>query len=92
MLKAAPHISNGSHSGNTLKDFVDEGVEDGHCFVQDTVTDNQSLLILLWTNGSWKLSNFVGSTSALEKESIAHFLAFVANCLGVGQIFGSQKM
>ena len=92
MLKAAPHISNGSHSGNTLKDFVDEGVEDGHCFVQDTVTDNQSLLILLWTNSSWKLSNFVGSTSALEKESIAHFLAFAANCLGVGQIFGSQKM
>jgi hypothetical protein len=42
-------------------------------------------------NGSWKLSNFVGSSSALKKESIAHFSAFLANCLGGGQNFGAQN-
>jgi len=46
----------------------------------------------LWPNGLWKLSNFVGSSSALEKELIAHFSAFLASCLGVSQIFGGQKM
>jgi len=46
------------------------------------IVDNQSPLILLWPNGLWKLSNFVGLSLALEKELIAHFLAFLANCLG----------
>jgi hypothetical protein len=57
-----------------------------------TVADNQSPPLLLWLNGSWKLSNFVGSSSTLKKESIAHFSVFLANCLGVGQIFEGQKM
>ena len=35
---------------------------------------------------------FIGSSSALQKESIAHFSAFLANCLGGGQIFEGQKM
>ena len=57
-----------------------------------TVVDNQSLPILLWPNFSWKSFNFVGSYSALKKELIAHFLVFLANCLGVGQNFEGQKM
>jgi hypothetical protein len=35
---------------------------------------------------------FVGSYSALKKESIAHFSRFLANCLGCHQNFEGQKM
>jgi hypothetical protein len=35
---------------------------------------------------------FVGSSSALKKESIAHFSGFLANCLGCRQNFEGQKM
>src|ERR1700683_2921917 len=34
---------------------------------------------------------FVGSSSALQKESIAHFLAFLADCLGGWPKFESSK-
>jgi hypothetical protein len=35
---------------------------------------------------------FTESSSALKKESIAHFSLFLANCSGVGQIFEGQKI
>jgi hypothetical protein len=34
---------------------------------------------------------FVGSSSALKKESIAHFSGFLANCLGCRQNFEGKK-
>ena len=52
--------------------------------------ENVLLEVMYLLNGSWKLSKFVGSSSGMKKESIAHFSALVANCLGDGQNWGSK--
>jgi len=53
--------------------------------------ENVLLEVIYLPNGSWKLSKFMGSSSAMKKESIAHFSAFLANCLGDGQNLGAQN-
>ena len=50
-----------------------------------TLCENGTLEVIFLLNSSWKLSIFVESYSDLQKESIAHFLAFLANCLGDSQ-------
>jgi len=52
-----------------------------------------SLPVLLWLNSSWKLSNFCRIIFSFEKGiGCTFFGIFLANCLGVGQIFKGQKM
>ena len=50
-----------------------------------------TLEVIYLPNGLWKLSIFVGLSSDLQKELIAHFLAFLANCLGDGQNLEAQN-
>jgi len=38
--------------------------------------ENMTLEVIYLPNGSWKFSNFVGTSSAVKKELIVHFLAF----------------
>jgi hypothetical protein len=53
--------------------------------------ESVTLEVIYLPNGSWKFSNLVGISLVLEKESIAHFSAFLANCLGGRPNFGGSK-
>ena len=56
--------------------------------------ENVLLEVIYLLNGLWKLSKFVGSSSGMKKESIAHFFPFLANFLFLGggwPKFGASK-
>jgi hypothetical protein len=49
--------------------------------------ENVTSEVIYLLNSSWKFSNIF----SFEKELIAHFSAFLANCLGDGQNLQAQK-
>ena len=53
--------------------------------------ENVTLEVIYLLNGLWKFSNLVGISLVLKKELIAHFSAFLANCLGGRPNFGGSK-
>jgi hypothetical protein len=73
---------------SALSDFL-------RCKCDDKYTifgcENVTLEVIYLLNGLWQFYNLLGIFLVLKKESIAHFSAFLANCLGGQPNFGGSK-
>jgi hypothetical protein len=84
------HISlyNPKSAVSALSEFLRCKCDDKYTIFE---CENVTLEVIYLPNGLWKFSNLLGISLVLKKESIAHFLAFLANSFWGRPNFGGSK-